>query len=43
MDPFSDLKFSELFHGIDERIPEDGFHWGLGVLWEVVGSFCKAR
>ncbi len=43
MDPFSDLKFSELFHGIDERIPEDGYHWGLGVLWEVVESFCKAR
>ena len=31
--------FAELFHGIDERIPEDGFHWGLGALWEVVSRF----
>ena len=43
MDPFGELKFSELFHGLDERIPEDGFHWGLGVLWEVVESFCMER
>ncbi len=34
--------FAELFHGIDERIPEDGFHWGLGALWEVVSSFAGA-
>jgi len=39
-DPASDLSFNELFHGIDERIPEDGFHWGLQVLYEVVEAFC---
>jgi acetylornithine deacetylase/succinyl-diaminopimelate desuccinylase-like protein len=39
MDPERDPSFSELFHGIDERIPEDGFHWGLGALWEVVRRF----
>ena len=32
----SDLVFSELFHGVDERIPVDGFRWGMRVLHEVV-------
>ena len=36
----SGLSFASLFHGIDERIPEDGVHWGLQALHEVVGSFC---
>lgn len=36
----SGISFADLFHGIDERIPEDGFHWGLQALHEVVGSFC---
>jgi acetylornithine deacetylase/succinyl-diaminopimelate desuccinylase-like protein len=40
LDPHSGLRFSDLFHGIDERIPEDGFHWGLKTLYEVVESFC---
>ena len=40
IDPDSGLEFSELCHGYDERIPEDGFHWGLGALYEVVDSFC---
>jgi acetylornithine deacetylase/succinyl-diaminopimelate desuccinylase-like protein len=35
--------FADLFHGIDERIPEDGFHWGLGALWEVVRQFAAAE
>jgi acetylornithine deacetylase/succinyl-diaminopimelate desuccinylase-like protein len=34
------LSFADLFHGIDERIPEDGFHWGLQALYEVVDAFC---
>jgi acetylornithine deacetylase/succinyl-diaminopimelate desuccinylase-like protein len=42
LDPASGLRFSELFHGIDERIPEDGFHWGLGALLDVVVRFCAA-
>ena len=28
------------FDSYDERIPEDGFHWGLGVLYDVVRDFC---
>jgi acetylornithine deacetylase/succinyl-diaminopimelate desuccinylase-like protein len=30
------MKFAEMFHGNDERIPEDGFRWGVRVLFEVV-------
>jgi acetylornithine deacetylase/succinyl-diaminopimelate desuccinylase-like protein len=29
-----------LFHGEDERIPVDGFLWGLRVLYRVVRGFC---
>lgn len=36
LQPDSDLVFSELFHGIDERVPADGFRWGVRVLFEVV-------
>ncbi len=39
-DPRLEIKISDLFHGIDERIPEDGLHWGLKVLYDVVKSFC---
>ncbi|MFH1131795.1 MAG: M20/M25/M40 family metallo-hydrolase [Pseudomonadota bacterium] len=39
----SGLNFSDLFHGYDERIPEDGFHWGLQVLYEVVLAFCQEK
>jgi len=42
LDTSSGPSFAELFHGIDERIPEDGFHWGLGALWEVVRRFAGA-
>jgi acetylornithine deacetylase/succinyl-diaminopimelate desuccinylase-like protein len=41
LEPGSGLRFAELFHGVDERIPEDGFHWGLGALVEVVDAFCR--
>jgi acetylornithine deacetylase/succinyl-diaminopimelate desuccinylase-like protein len=39
LDPAHKLKFSELFHGVDERAPVDGFLWGQRVLWEVVTRF----
>lgn len=38
----ADLSFSKLFHGLDERIPVDGFKWGLRVLAETVGRFVGA-
>jgi acetylornithine deacetylase/succinyl-diaminopimelate desuccinylase-like protein len=34
------LDFARLYHGHDERIPVDGFTWGLRVLYELVSDFC---
>lgn len=39
LDPKHNLKFSELFHGVDERIPVEGYLWGQRVLWDVVSRF----
>jgi acetylornithine deacetylase/succinyl-diaminopimelate desuccinylase-like protein len=36
----ADYTFSKLFHGHNERIPTDGFLWGLRVLYETVKGFC---
>lgn len=35
-----ELNFTRMYHGHDERIPVDGFRWGLRTLWEVVSRFC---
>jgi acetylornithine deacetylase/succinyl-diaminopimelate desuccinylase-like protein len=35
-----EIRFSELFHGVDERIPVDGFQWGTDVFYDVVRKFC---
>ncbi len=35
-------KFTDLFHGHDERIPVDGLAWGVEVLYEVVKRFAAA-
>jgi acetylornithine deacetylase/succinyl-diaminopimelate desuccinylase-like protein len=40
IDPESGVSVADLYHAIDERIPEDGFHWGLQALYEVVDAFC---
>jgi acetylornithine deacetylase/succinyl-diaminopimelate desuccinylase-like protein len=37
-----DLNFTRMYHGHDERIPVEGFRWGLRVLYEVVEEFCKS-
>ena len=37
----SELNFTRMYHGHDERIPADGFAWGVRVLYEVVRDFCK--
>lgn len=34
------LRFAELFHGNDERIPVDGLRWGTEVVADVVTRFC---
>lgn len=38
-----ELNFTRMYHGHDERIPVDGFLWGLRTLWEVVAESCSAR
>ncbi|XP_065888970.1 probable succinyl-diaminopimelate desuccinylase [Dysidea avara] len=37
------IEFPSLFHAVNERIPVDGYKWGLGVLCEVVFELCKAH
>ncbi|MGH7821052.1 MAG: M20/M25/M40 family metallo-hydrolase, partial [Candidatus Binatia bacterium] len=37
-----DVAFTRLYHGHDERVPVDGFTWGVRVLHEVVKRFCEA-
>ncbi|HEX4445876.1 MAG TPA: M20/M25/M40 family metallo-hydrolase [Polyangiaceae bacterium] len=36
------MNYTSLYHGHDERIPKEGFAWGLGVLGELVHDFCRA-
>lgn len=31
-----EINFAELFHGHNERIPVEGFKWGLAVMWDVI-------
>lgn len=38
-----EVKFTELFHGHDERIPEAGFRWGTRVHLDTVSRFCIAK
>lgn len=35
------VPFTRLFHGHDERVPVEGFLWGLRTLYEVVERFCR--
>jgi acetylornithine deacetylase/succinyl-diaminopimelate desuccinylase-like protein len=37
-----ELNFTKMYHGHDERIPIEGFFWGLRTLWEVVAEACGA-
>jgi acetylornithine deacetylase/succinyl-diaminopimelate desuccinylase-like protein len=34
------MSYTRLYHGHDERIPVDGFAWGLRVLVDLVSEFC---
>ena len=36
------MNFTSLYHGHDERIPIEGFAWGLRVLVDLVHEFCRA-
>jgi acetylornithine deacetylase/succinyl-diaminopimelate desuccinylase-like protein len=33
------VRFAELFHGVDERIPVEGFQWGNQIFYQVVKRF----
>lgn len=35
------MSFTSLYHGHDERIPIEGYAWGLRVLVELVHDFCR--
>jgi acetylornithine deacetylase/succinyl-diaminopimelate desuccinylase-like protein len=37
------IKFAQMYHGHDERIPVAGFAWGLRVLYDLVRDFCAER
>ena len=37
----SGIKFADMFHGHDERIPVAGLHWGTEVLDAVVREFAS--
>ena len=37
------MSYTRMYHGHDERIPVDGFSWGVRVLHDVVHDFCAAR
>lgn len=37
-----ELNFTRMYHGHNERIPIDGFAWGLRVLYDVVSDFVRA-
>jgi acetylornithine deacetylase/succinyl-diaminopimelate desuccinylase-like protein len=41
--PEHGVRFAELFHAADERIPVDGFRAGLRMLVDAVLRFCAAR
>ena len=38
LEPRHDLNFSALFHGIDERVPVDGYTWGQRLLFDTVSA-----
>jgi len=38
--PQSGPPFTDLFHGNDERIPVDGFLWGLDALYDLIVRVC---
>lgn len=34
------VDFAAMFHGVDERIPVDGFRWGTRALFSLIQRFC---
>jgi acetylornithine deacetylase/succinyl-diaminopimelate desuccinylase-like protein len=40
IDAASGIKFADMFHGHNERVPIDGLHWGTDLLYSVITRFC---
>ena len=38
-----ELEFTRMYHGHDERIPREGFAWGMRVLFDLVREFVERR
>ena len=38
-DPTHEVSFAAMYHGHDERVPVEGVHWGLRILYEAVVGF----
>jgi len=36
----SGIRFADMFHGHNERVPIDGLHWGADLLYSIVSEFC---
>ena len=43
IEPGSGIRFADMFHGHNERIPIAGLHWGTKLLYDVVSDFCARR
>ncbi|HET6611733.1 MAG TPA: M20/M25/M40 family metallo-hydrolase [Kofleriaceae bacterium] len=39
----TDIRFADMFHGVNERVPIAGLAWGADLLCAVVRSFCGAK
>ena len=37
------MEFNQLFHAADERVPVDGFKWGVRVLYEIVARHLRSQ
>ena len=38
-----EVKFSDLFHETNERVPVSGLKWGVKVFAEVVHTLCESK
>lgn len=35
------INFAQMFHGVDERVPREGYEWGQRVLYDIVAEFLR--
>jgi len=39
----SGIRFADMFHGHNERVPVEGLRWGADLLYSVVTDFCRSH